>query len=529
MALAVDPDFVLDALDDLRDARRQRRLESWNIIDALYRAYVAAIASVLAVVAVSGAVGDTLLSRADIASAARNGPGVVGLAVALAVAAGLRSGSRGGPLTVEEAEVRHVLLAPVDRRAALAGPARRQLRSSLFAGVAVGGAGGLVAYHRLGANPAAWIACGALVGGATGLAVASAGYAASGIRLRPAAATALGGFLLAWTAVDVVATTTTSPASLVGAVALWPLRMRPLGVIGLVLAVALAAFGVTRIGGLSVEAAARRGRLVTHLRFAATFQDLRTVLLLRRQLALEVPRERPWVRLPRRGRWPVWRRDWHGIVRWPVPRLLRLAFLGAAAGAATAGAWAGTKLLVVVAGVCLFVAALDATEGLSQDLDHPDRRDSLPIEEGALNLRHLAAPVVVMTLVALVGVAVAAAFDASLAVRVGPVLALPCAAAAVGAAAVSSVRNRLQPSVMLTDATGLMTLYYQGLPPALATAGPALALVARARVVDHGAAPAAAAASSAIWVVVLAVLMFGWVHQRAAINEFMGEALRGPK
>ena len=44
------------------------------------------------------------------------------------VAVGLRSGSRGGPLALERAEVRHVLLAPVDRTTALRAPAIRQLR-----------------------------------------------------------------------------------------------------------------------------------------------------------------------------------------------------------------------------------------------------------------------------------------------------------------------------------------------------------------------------------------------------------------
>ena len=50
------------------------------------------------------------------------------------------------------------------------------------------------------------------------------------------------------------------------------------------------------IGNLSIEAARRRAGLVAQLRFAVTLQDMRTVVLLRRQLAQEKPRNRPWIR-----------------------------------------------------------------------------------------------------------------------------------------------------------------------------------------------------------------------------------------
>ena len=46
--------------------------------------------------------------------------------------------------------------------------------------------------------------------------------------------------------------------------------------------------------GLRVEPLVRRGDLVSQLRFAVTMQDLRTVVLLRRQLRGEQPRDPPW-------------------------------------------------------------------------------------------------------------------------------------------------------------------------------------------------------------------------------------------
>ena len=64
----------------------------------------------------------------------RHRPGLGGLLVAVAVAMGFRAGGRGGPLALEDAEVTHVLLSPVDRGAALVGPALRQIRTSAFIG-----------------------------------------------------------------------------------------------------------------------------------------------------------------------------------------------------------------------------------------------------------------------------------------------------------------------------------------------------------------------------------------------------------
>src|SRR4029453_5278654 len=79
--------------------------------------------------------------------------------------------------------------------------------------------------------------------------------------------------------------------------------------------------GLRRLGSLSLEAAERRTGLVGQLRFAVTVQDLRTVIVLRRQLAQDRPRNRPWLALPGRNRFVVWRRGWHGLLRFPVARL----------------------------------------------------------------------------------------------------------------------------------------------------------------------------------------------------------------
>jgi hypothetical protein len=519
-------DVVVAALHELRAHRKQRRLGDWNVIDALYRAYVAAIVGGLAVTFLSGVVGDERIVGDQLHDLHTYGPAAIGLAVAGAVAIGIRGGARGGPLALEAAEVRYVLLAPVDRDVALRAPARRQLRFTAFVGMVVGATVGLLAYRRLPGHPVYWIASGAVVGTAAGVAMSGAAMIASGRRLGRTLATAIGVLLLAWSAADLAFATTTSPMTFLGQLTLWPLDVEPVSLVGLLPVAVIAVVGLRAVGGLSLEWAERRGRLVSHLRFAATFQDLRTVMLLRRQLAAEVPRAKP--RIPLRpasnARRITWRRDWRGIFRWPASRLIRLALLGTVAGLATAAMWAGTTPMVLVAGGALYIAALDAIEGLAQEVDHPDRRDSFPHAEGAIHLRHLAAPTVVLALAGLVGLAVVAAVtgDPERVAQIGLPLLLPAAAMAAGAGAVSTLRQPPDPSRLMMDSTGTMLLFHHALPPALAMIGPAATLLVK-NTLDHQphASPAGASLSAAVNVAMIAILVLGWVRHREAIATYL--------
>src|SRR5262249_10641335 len=174
-----------------------------------------------------------------------------------------------------------------------------QVRFAWLLGGGAGAVAGLLAFRRLPGAPAAWVASCAIVGalavaGAFGLAMVI-----SGLRLGRWIAGLLAVAVLAWSGLDVALRAATSPASLLGQLALWPLAVHPVDVVGTVVAVAALATGLALVGGTSLEASERRAALVGQMRFAATLQDLRTVIVLRRQLAQELPRQRPWVRLPR--------------------------------------------------------------------------------------------------------------------------------------------------------------------------------------------------------------------------------------
>ena len=116
---------------------------------------------------------------------------MLGVVVAVAILIGLRSGARGGPLAIEPADARHVLLAPIDRALALRGPALRQLRFAAFVAVVVGAIGGQLAVRRLGDEPLLWVGCGALFALVTlGLAQGAA-LVAGGRRLPRSSPTSL--------------------------------------------------------------------------------------------------------------------------------------------------------------------------------------------------------------------------------------------------------------------------------------------------------------------------------------------------
>ncbi|HEX7133016.1 MAG TPA: hypothetical protein VF228_10590 [Iamia sp.] len=531
--LPVDP----ARLDDLRRARRRRRVAEIHWVDALYRVYVAAIVGLVAVIAVAGTVGDAPLDPAQVADVRAHGPAAVGLLASLAVAIGLRSGSRGGPLAVEAGDVRHVLLAPVDRGRALRSPAWRQVRSAVFAAVLVGATIGRFADRRFpDQNPLEWIAAGAVATAViVGLSLGAA-LVASGRRLPRWAATGIGLVLLAWSALDVAGVDLggtalpASPGRAVGWLALAPLDVHVVSLVPVGVTVALLVVGMAGVGGLSVEAAEQRTALVGQIRFAATLQDVRTVLVLRRQLAADRPRDRPWVRLGRGGRLlkPVGLRAWHGILRFPAARVARLLLLAGVAGAALRGTWSGTAPLVVAAGLATWLAGLDLVEPLAQEVDHPSRRELYRHPEGALYVSLLLPSFVVAIVLGLVvgGVAV---LPGAGQVPLGPGL---VSGVSVGLAGVAgAVLNVVsgQPShksdlaLMAPEVAGMGMVLKSVLPLLVAIAGALPLLVVEAN--DNAGRDLLQGATTA-WAAVLTVvgLVLAWVHQREEISRWWREA-----
>jgi hypothetical protein len=493
-----------EALRELRAARRRRYVEGLDVMELLYRVYVGTIFGAIGLGVVAGVVAEAPATVEAVASLRVRGPALLGLGVAVLVLVGLRAGARGGPLAIEPAEVQHVLLAPIDRGVALRPAAARQLRVGALAGAAFGAVLGNFVFRRLPGSPVEWIGCLALFAALVPVAVLGSALLASGHRLRPRVATAAGLLLLAWSGLDVVLGWTTSPATALGEMATLPLQDGVriwLAAAGLAFPLALVAVGLAGVGGILLEAARRRATLVAELRFSAAVQDLRTVVLLRRQLASERPRRRPWLELaPGRGAYPVWRRGWQSFLRWPLARIARALLVAVAAGVLAAGAWAGATLALFLPGLLLFVVALDLVEPLAQESDHPTRRQLLPVAPGSLISRHLAAPTLAVALTVVAGCfgATAVGANAATALGVGALLVLPLALVLTCCAAISATADPY--AYLFTPEIGFAVSAAPLLASSLLVGMPLLA----AREAERGGGTALAAAAGSVFALAIA-------------------------
>jgi hypothetical protein len=429
------------ALRDLRRTRQRRRLGETEWFDVAYRVYLFALVGLVVVVWVSDAIDGAIGGTVDTADLLRRGPAVIGLAVVVAFALGLRSGADGGPIAIETADIRHVLLAPISPRTVMMRPIAQRLRAAAFA-LALGGAvlGQLIATEVEGSRAAWAAACGAFgaVVGTVFVATAVIGHALRVPRwlasLLAAAAVTWQG-LVAWGVWNDTATGTArvGPGNLAGHLALWGIEQRPLDLLAVAGAVALAAAALALGGRLRIEPLERRGTLVSQLRFAATVQDLRTVVQLRRQLRSEVLRSRPWglrrqparpapSRRPsarvvsdttRAGPRPatVWRRGARSLGRLPLARVTRMVLLAALAAVGGLLTYQSSPLfgLLMLAG--LFLLGLESLEPLSQEVDRPDLTDGVPVDRGWLYAHHLLAPAILLIPLALIGAGVVSAID----------------------------------------------------------------------------------------------------------------------
>jgi hypothetical protein len=505
------------ALGELRAARRRRFVEQLDVMEVLYRVYLAAIFGGIALAVVAGWVEEAPASAGAIADMKEHGPAVLGLVLALVVLMGLRSGARGGPLAIEAAEVQYVLLAPIDRGAALRPAAWRQLRIAVLGGAVLGAVVGNFVFRRLPGSPVAWIACLALFGALLPLCALAAALLASGRRLRPLVAAAVGTGLIAWSLADLLLGATTSPATMAGEIGTLPLPggsgHLALAGVGLAIALALAWLGLRAVGRIALEAARRRAALTAELRFSASVQDLRTVVLLRRQLASERPRRRPWIRLgAASSRRPVWRRGWQSFLRWPLGRVVRVLAIAIAAGAATAAAWSGITLLFVLPGLLLMVAALDLVEPLAQEADHPTRRELLPLAADNLIQRHLVPSFAAMAAVLLLATLAALALGPSAsAAGVGVAMLFPTALVLVCSAALSATNDPY--AYVLNPQLG----YAQSAAPVvIAVAAVGAPVLAAREAARHGGSAVSAAVSTEFVLLLVGATMAWWLGKRMA-------------
>jgi hypothetical protein len=486
-------------------------------MEILYRIYVGVIFGAWGLALLAGAIQDSRVDTHSLTSITRYGPALIGMGIALAMLAALRSGARGGPLAVQGADVHHVLLAPIERSWSLRAPGLRQLRTASFIGLVIGLVIANFALRRLPGSAIDWLGCLALFGALVPPCVLATAMLACGKQLRPRVVNLLGLGLVCWSLLDFLLGSTTSPLTMLGDLATLPVQSgidAVLPIIGIGVVGTITIVGLRSLGGSSLEAMKRRARLAAELRFAATVQDIRTVILLRRQLASEQPRAKPWWDLKRSvfpGR-PIWRRGWRSFLRWPASRIARLALIGVIVGLVLGGAWSGTTPLVAVAGLVLLVAGLDLIEPLAEEFDHPTRRDLIPMKAARLTRQHLIAPVSAMVLVTLVSVLTTLTLGSpTVAIVVGSLMLGPTAILIVCCAALSATNDPY--AYILMPQIGYVQT---GLPIVLAIAGVALPAWACRETHRHANSVAAAALSTEAAVLIVCAAVIWWLGQRVS-------------
>lgn len=430
------------ALTELRRTRRAHRLGDAEWFDLAYRVYLAGIFGGSAVIMISDAIGDDPMSPTDTADVFAHGPAVLGLVAIMAIAAGLRSGTEGGPISIEAADVRHLLLAPISRGAVLRRPLAQRIRSVTFSGVLAGGISGLLAAQRLPGTAPAWTMSGAVFGACIGALVIGCASISHASRLRRWVVTLAAVPFVIWQ-LAAIASDVTGPADAFGSLALWGYRQHSIDLVAVAFVVATTLAALLLAGRLRIEHLARRGDLVSQLRFAVTMQDLRTVVLLRRQLRQEQPRLRPWIRFkPADGgaSGAAVRRSLRSLGRLPAARLGRMALVAIVAGALAGVAALGSSAAIAGVGMLLFVFGLDLIEPLSQEIDHPDRTMAFPLVNGWLHERLLVGPLLLSVPFALIA-ATACSWVAPGSASAAFVLAIPMMWCGVAGSVVNTVRD----------------------------------------------------------------------------------------
>jgi len=521
------------ALSELRSARRRRHLRGMDKSDIAYKAYITVVFGVFGFFVALGAVDEAPIGENTVRWLTSHGGQWIGLGIAAVVAAALRSGANGGPLTIDDIDAHHLLLSPLSRHDVLDRPVRKLFLSAAGAAGVLGAAAGELGARRMDGTKTEWVFGAVLAGVLVGLLAVGCALIISGHRKRGPIVTIMWMAVSGWSIADVWFNVDTSPLSFIGRIAIWPLAGKPvhLAVIALVAVVVIA--GYRAVVGVSVERILRRAVLIRQIRFALSQQDLRSLILLRRQLAFEAPRRRPLIkiRIPRiAARFPVFVRDLRSYMRWPTRRITRVAGLSIVAGLSVAGMWHGTTVLIAGTGVLLYLISLEVVEPYGQEVDHPTVMETMPLDTGRILVEHLIGAAVAMIPIWLVATAAAFAASGSTDLVFSMLAAMvPMALVSVGAGALSIQRvgsNETTSMGVPPELAGPQVLYKLLWPPALATIGIVPILVGRQalRSADPVVSPTI---NAGIFVVILGGLVFGWIRFRDAIFEAAAAGQQG--
>ena len=372
----------------------------------------------------------------------------------------------------------------------------------------------------------------------------SSALIAHGLRLKRWVSTLIGSAVVAVQVLDVLnADQHLSPINaLSGMVVNGPLNWELAGVqtdhvLAAVICVLLAISGVLLASRLSIESLARRSSLVSQLKFAVTLQDIRTVVLLRRQLSQEHMRPTPWFKWkPRRRLHVVVNRGIRSIAHFPARRLGRIVILSVAAALALVYTFDGTTPLVVVAGMLCFIIGLDVIEPLSQEVDQPNYSDSFPRERCLTMTQHLVVPALMLIPCLFIGTLAAFVARPELSTLVMSFLVgVPAALSGLSGAAINAVKGAPDPVgesneglYMPPEVSGMTTVIRAVWPVVVSVVG-SLPVVGALSAARNGSDPFAASARLSLGVLLVLSLVPMWVRKRDDIHLWWRQMIEGSK
>jgi predicted PurR-regulated permease PerM len=193
----------------------------------------------------------------------------------------------------------------------------------------------------------------------------------------------------------------------------------------------------------------------------------------------------------------------------------------------------GTTPALIGTALMLFLLGLEAMEPLSQEIDQPDRTDSLPIERGELLVRHLIAPAIALVPFAVIAAACAVAVLGTHALVPAAILALPTVLAGAAGGVVSIVRDAPDPTkgaatqaFVPPEMAGISSAMRIGLPILVSVLAAATVLLAR-HAEQLGTSVTGGALRGAVGATLLAIMVTYWVrqrdHWRRKFRQFMSD------
>lgn len=210
-----------------------------------------------------------------------------------------------------------------------------------------------------------------------------------------------------------------------------------------------------------------------------------------------------------------------------------MAALAATAGLAQAMVVRGTTSALLLTAVSLFILGLEVMEPLAQEVDQPDRTDSLPVARGELMVRLVVAPLVALVPFAVIAAAAATAVLGTFEhLGATAVLAMPTLLAGAAGAIVSIVRDAPDPfggstqAFMPPEMAGFNTALRTLLPIVVSGLGAATVLLVR-HAYQQGDSTVGAAMRGTVGALLLTGAVLLWVRKRdqwrATFRSFVAE------